>query len=299
MKAVLDIGVLGVTVLMMLTVGMELEGRHFREVVRHKWEVTLALAGQAILLPLVGLVVIGLLTLPPHLSAGILLLTACPIGDIANFYTLLARANVALSVTLNTLSCLLSIVAMAVAFKLYAHVQGHQFLFAIPTPALVGKLTLMVVLPVLAGMGVRHACPGFVQRHAGALRTLCVAGIGFLLLYVLVNQRERLAEDWQQTAVAGVLVMVLAMLAGLGLSRILRMPGSDQMTAGLVFATRNVALASAIAITLLNRVEYAVFAAVYFLTEVPLLLGIVATYRCWGSNSAQPVLRLGSRRGNT
>jgi ACR3 family arsenite efflux pump ArsB len=53
------------------------------------------------------------------------------------------------------------------------------------------------------------------------------------------------------------------------------------VTVGIVFAVRNVALALAIAITLLDRVEYAVFAAVYFLTEVPLLLGMVAGYRRW------------------
>jgi ACR3 family arsenite efflux pump ArsB len=35
----------------------------------------------------------------------------------------------------------------------------------------------------------------------------------------------------------------------------------------------------AIAVTILNRIEYAVFAVVYFLTEVPLLLGAVAVYR--------------------
>jgi predicted Na+-dependent transporter len=40
-----------------------------------------------------------IIALPPHLSAVIPLLTACPVGDIANFYALLARANVALSVT--------------------------------------------------------------------------------------------------------------------------------------------------------------------------------------------------------
>ena len=48
------------------------------------------------------------------------------------------------------------------------------------------------------------------------------------------------------------------------------------MTVGIGFAVRNVALASAVAITLLNHVEYAWFAVVYFLTEVPLLLGVVA-----------------------
>ena len=52
------------------------------------------------------------------------------------------------------------------------------------------------------------------------------------------------------------------------------------MTVEIGFAVRNVALASAVAITLLNHVEYAVFAVVYLLTEVPLLFGVVAVFRC-------------------
>ena len=50
---------------------------------------------------------------------------------------------------------------------------------------------------------------------------------------------------------------------------------------------RNVSLAMAIAVTLLNRVEYAVFAVVYFLTEVPLLLAFVAAARCRQGAQAQ------------
>ena len=38
----------------------------------------------------------------------------------------------------------------------------------------------------------------------------------------------------------------------------------------------------AIAITLLNRIEYAVFAAVYFLSEVPLLLAPWPSIGCGG-----------------
>jgi hypothetical protein len=48
---------------------------------------------------------------------------------------------------------------------------------------------------------------------------------------------------------------------------------------------------AAIAITLLNRIEYAGFAVVYFLTEVPLLLGLVAVYRArWAPAEQLPEL---------
>jgi len=71
----------------------------------------------------------------------------------------------------------------------------------------------------------------------------------------------------------------LGELTGCVFGRLLRLSKGDGITVGIGFAVRNVALTMAIAVTILNRIEYAVFAVVYFLTEVPLLLGAVAVYR--------------------
>jgi hypothetical protein len=49
----------------------------------------------------------------------------------------------------------------------------------------------------------------------------------------------------------------------------------------LSFAVRNVAFAAMIAITMMNRMEYAVFSTVYFLLEVALVFVAVAMFRCW------------------
>jgi hypothetical protein len=51
----------------------------------------------------------------------------------------------------------------------------------------------------------------------------------------------------------------------------------------IVFAVRNVALATAIAVTILNRIEFAEVALVYFLAEVPLLLAAAGAHRRWWS----------------
>jgi BASS family bile acid:Na+ symporter len=286
MKAILDIGVLIVTILIMTAVGMGLEKRHFSEVARRKGMLLLTLVAQTVVLPLLGLALVRVMALPPHLSAGILLLAACPVGDLANFFTLLARANVALSVTLNTLSCLLSVVTMAAVFGAYGYLTGERFPFAVPPPALVAKMTVMVVLPIVAGMGVRRFRPAFVERYAKTLQTIGICGVAFLVAYVLTTRRDQLTEGWQQTAVAGAAFMTTAMLSGLAFGGILKLTAGDGVTVGISFAVRNVALALAIAVTLLNRTEYAVFAVVYFLTEVPLLLGAAAAYRRWWGRDA-------------
>lgn len=278
MKAILDIGVLCIIVLMMGTVGMELEGRHFRAVAQRKGALLLTVAAQTLILPALGFGLAHVMALPPHISAGILLIAACPVGDIANFYTLLARTNVALSVSVNALSILLSAATMAVVFEVY-HLLGGHFVFAVPTPTLFLRLTLMLALPLLVGMAIRRVWPGFVERHGNTARRIVLAGITCLLAYIMVTQHKRLAAEWQQTAVAAAVFMAFALLAGLAFGRLLRLSKGDGITVGIGFAVRNVALTMAIAVTILNRIEYAVFAVVYFLTEVPLLLGAVAVYR--------------------
>jgi BASS family bile acid:Na+ symporter len=280
-KTLVNLGIFGVTVIMMVAVGMELQTTEFRETARRKGTLVLTLAAQAVALPLLGFALTHVMALPAHLRAGILLLAACPVGDVANFYALLARANVALSVTLNILSCLLSVVTMAAVFEAYDHLLGERFVFAVPTPSLILRLTLMVALPVLIGMGIRRFRPHWVERHARLVRNAGLGGLAFLMIYVMVTQQERLAADWQQTVLAGALFMALVLLVGWAFAWMLRLTPSDSATVSITFAVRNVALAAAIAITLINRIEYAVFATVYLLTEVPLLLGVAGIYRRW------------------
>ncbi len=190
---------------------------------------------------------------------------------------------------MNTLSILFSVVTMAGIFEAYGHLLGEPFVFAVPTPTLLRRLLLMLVLPVLAGSSLRRIAPRFAQTHAKSVHGASIAGIAFLLVYVMVTQRTRLATEWQQTALVAAGFMGLALLAGLAFGRLLRLSKEDSVTVGIGFAVRNVALASAVAITLLNRIEYAVFAVVYFLTEVPLLLGVVTWYRLWWAPAVQRV----------
>ena len=89
----------------------------------------------------------------------------------------------------------------------------------------------------------------------------------------------------------GVLAVTLILMVPVGMeletrefrqvAPLFRLHAIDSITVCIVFWVRNVALAGAIAVTLLNRLDFAVVAVVYFLIEVPLLLGLVGAYRRW------------------
>jgi ACR3 family arsenite efflux pump ArsB len=101
----------------------------------------------------------------------------------------------------------------------------------------------------------------------------------FSFYSLIINQAEQLSAEWQQIAFASAALILASQLTGLDVSRLARLSASDAFTIGTAFAARNAGLAMVITITLLNRIEFAAFATVYFLTEVPLLLGAVAIYR--------------------
>jgi BASS family bile acid:Na+ symporter len=277
MKTVLDIGVLLVTLLMMVAVGLELEWRDFREVTHRTGTLVGTLLLPVVLLPALGFAIARVLALPSHVRAGILLLAACPVGDIANLYTLLARGNLVLSVAANTLSCLLSVATMPVVFALYDRLLGEHF--AVPAPALILRLTAMIAVPVASGMAVRRWKPTWAVRYRTTVHNLCLAGIAFLVVYVLVNRWAQVAAEWRQTALAGVSFVGAALAVGLAVARLLRLDANDRIAVGIAFAVRHVALTTAIAVTLLNRIELAVFSVVYFLAEVPVLLSVAAMHR--------------------
>lgn len=83
---VLNLLVLAVNLLLMVSVGLSLEPRHFLALKQIKFRVLALLSAQTLLLPAIGLLVVSVLPLSAPVKAGLLLLAACPIGDIANFY---------------------------------------------------------------------------------------------------------------------------------------------------------------------------------------------------------------------
>lgn len=137
---------------------------------------------------------------------------------------------------------------------------------------LAGPLLLLLVLPVLTGMAVRHRWPALTRWHGRALLGLSVAALAALLAFVIVQEAEHFANALADTAGVSVLFTALAFGAGWSAAWAGRAEPSGGFMVGLVFVVRNVALATAIAVTALGRVEFAVLATAYFLPQVPVLL---------------------------
>ena len=283
MKTLLDIAIVILTVSMMFSVGLELEARHFRDLAHHKTAFLGALIGQMIVLPAIGIFVVRTIPLPESLQMGILLLAACPVGDVANFYTLLARGDPALSVAVNSASSLLSCLSMPVVFGIYSRATGTVFPFSVPFLTLVGRLIVLVGIPIVGGMGLRALRSGMADKISQKLRIACVVGVLVICTMVIGGRYEQLMLDWKAVFFASLFLIVVAMAVGYAIGQAFRLRRSEVITLAILLPVRNVGLAVTIAVTLMDRLEYVVLATVYFLTEAVVLLGCVVLFRyLWG-----------------
>jgi BASS family bile acid:Na+ symporter len=104
------------------------------------------------LLPVLGWLLVRCLNLQPVFAQGVLLVVACPSVGLANVYTYLARANVALYVIPTAMSCLAAVLTAPLALAALQAPMGESTVICQPFVVLAGQLFLLLVLPVLAGL---------------------------------------------------------------------------------------------------------------------------------------------------
>ena len=277
--------------LLMLTVGLELTPGDLRRVVLYPKAVLVATLGQLLLLPAIAAALIWALRPEPTVAAGMILLAASPGGALSNVYTYLARANLALSVTLTALSTLLALVSMPLltAAGIALFLDRHD---AIPAPVgrMVGQLALLLLLPLGLGMGLRHGWSALVHHGRRWLRRLSLLGLAVLVGAILYAERADLASGLGPMVTAALVFSVTAMLTGWVLGWLVGLNRQDRFTLLLEFGVRNLALVALIGITVFGRVEMVLFATLFLVVEMPIVLLLAGLHgrRAGPTDTAEP-----------
>ncbi|WP_311765300.1 bile acid:sodium symporter family protein [Streptomyces zingiberis] len=191
----------------MFGMGLTLTPPDLRGVARRPWVLLLGLSAQYLIMPGLGWLIAHALGLPPALAAGLVLVGCAPGGTASNVVTYLARGDVALSVSVTSVSTLLSpLVTPPLALLL-----AGEFL-PVDAGSMVTDILRTVLLPVLAGLAVRLLAGRRVERALGVLPWLSVAAIGVIVAVVVAGSADAIG------AAAGTVVLAVILHNGLGLA---------------------------------------------------------------------------------
>ncbi len=280
MDPVADVVIPAVTFLLMFVVGHGLTLTQLGRSATDLRAVATATLGQLILLPALATIIVLVMKPPPSVTAGLVLVAASPGGTLSNFFSHLARANTALSVTLTAISCLVCIVTMpALVTAGFFFWLGDQPDFEVPTRLIAMQLLVLVGVPVFAGMAVRRWRPERAAARNRLLHRLSLATLVVLVAYVVADRLPSIVADLRILVVVAVVFTVLGMVGGAALAWVTGRPAADRLTYLIEFPCRNLALAMVVAVTALGRPDFLGFAAVLLLVQSLALLGLIAFLR--------------------
>lgn len=258
---------------LMTIVGLELTRADFRRVLAAPRAVIGGTLAQLALLPLMTWGVVALLDVPPVFGAGAVLVAASPGAGISNIFTVLARANTALSVTLTAVASVLSVVTLpafaAIGMRFFL---GEGVDVDVPVGTLIVQLTLVLLLPISLGMWLRNRWPEFAVAHARQLQRGALLAIALIIgVAIAFGEGEELSfEDARAGLLAGAVWTLSAMLIGYAVAAALRLPAADRFTFLIEFSARNIAVATIVAMSGLGRLDLTLFSGAYMAVGYPL-----------------------------
>ncbi|WP_018118644.1 bile acid:sodium symporter family protein [Corynebacterium mastitidis] len=228
--------------LVMFGMGLSLRPGDFRPVLARPLPVLLGVAAQYVIMPAAAVAVVRLLRLPPEIAVGVILVGCAPGGTSSNVVCLLARADVALSVTMTSVSTLL---APLLTPALTLWLAGRYM--PLSAGEMAASIVQMVLVPVVGGLLVRRWCGGLVARLLPALPWFSVAAIALIVAIVVSGSRDRLAEAGALVMAAVVLHNALGYALGYAVARATRQPVPVRRTVSIEVGMQNSGLAAGLA----------------------------------------------------
>lgn len=266
--------------IIMMGMGLSLTLADFRRIFTNRKPVLLGLVNQIIFLPLVALALVALFQPPAFIAVGMILLAACPGGSSSNLVALLARGDLALSVSLTAVNSVITIVTIPFWVDYaYSAFLSETAQMSSPTADIFKTLIVVLAIPLSIGMLIRNRLPEFAYRMERPVRIASSVFLTVVILGLVAKEFDLLQQYLPQTIAIVLALNVITMSMGYLLSRGIRLNTKQALTIAIESGIQNGTLTISLAVITLNQPDFAIVAAIYSLvmyalSTVPIFFGI-------------------------
>jgi bile acid:Na+ symporter, BASS family len=260
----------------MLGMGLSLKSDDFLRIAKYPKAVAVGLVSQIILLPAIGFIVTKILPMPPAIAVGLTIVALCPGGVSSNMLTYLAGGDVALSVTLTVFSSIITIFTIPIFANLaLTHFLDKSAAISLPIGATMAQIFLITIVPIAIGMLINYRLPDIARRLEKYTNRISLGFLALIIILLIVKEWNRLPGFIVRAGIGVVLLNVLSMSAGLGISKLLKLNLPQQICVAIEVGIQNGTLAIAITAGILKNADMAIPAAIYSLFMYVTGLGII------------------------
>ncbi len=221
-----------VLAVVMFSIAIDLTPSDFRRLLYTPRALLTGLASQFLLLPALTFLLVLATQPQPSIALGLMLVAACPGGNISNFITHRAGGNAALSVSMTAFATVGAIVMtpLNVAFwgGLYAPTRQILQTTKIDPVSVAITVGFMLVLPLILGVTLKAVKPALAARLRGPLQTLSMVIFLAFIVLALANNWDLFKRFASSVAMLVVLHNALALTGGYGLATLTRLSPYDR-----------------------------------------------------------------------
>ncbi|HAN17077.1 MAG: symporter [Bacteroidetes bacterium GWC2_33_15] len=231
----------------MFGVALEIDLESFKKIINKPKSAIVGVISQFFLLPIVTFLFVTILQPSPAVALGMILVAACPGGNISNFVSSLGKGNIALSVSLTAIATLAAIFMTPFNFafwgKLYA--KSHPLLRPIEIDPIQMFQTVFILLgiPLIFGMIFSRKFPETTKK---ILKPIKIFSILIFMGFVVVALASNFSYFLRYIHLIVIIVFIqngLGLLSGYYFSKVLKLPEIDQRTISIETGIQNSGLA--------------------------------------------------------
>lgn len=251
----------------MLGMGLGLKPTDFKRVITSPKASITGLLLQLLFLPALALIIIAVLPLSPIAAAGLFLVSLCPGGATSNLFSLIARGDVALSVTLTGIVSLLSPVLLPVAFIAFLSLTGDATAaFSVPLTTAIKQLAVVTLLPICIGMSIGHFAPAWSASAQPLVKKVSTVAMILIVFALMATNLPVMKNMLGVNAAAVLLLSCISMTIAFVIAGLLKVNEQSQRTIAIEVGVQNAGTAMMVALAILHKPE---------LAAVPLMYGLL------------------------
>ena len=262
--------------IIMFGLGLGLTVADFKRVISIPRDFIVGFFGQVIILPIIAFILIHIISMPPEIALGVMVIAAAPGGVTSNILTKFANGDVALSVTLTAVVSLLSVITVPLIVYNSASFLGFEITKEISMINIAVKMFFVVTVPVIFGMIVRSLMTDFIVSKTLLVQRLSVILFLIVFISIWVEEWDRIISFITRAGLVAFILNITMIFIGYYMAKFLASGIEQRKCISLECGLQNGTLAVFVATQLWDDIVFmvptAAYALIMFVTSIIFVL---------------------------
>jgi len=262
--------------IIMFGLGLGLTLTDFKRVIIIPRDFIIGFLGQVIILPIIAFILIHIISMPPEIALGVMIIAAAPGGVTSNILTKFANGDVALSVTLTAVVSLISVITVPLIVYNSASFLGFEITKEISMINIAAKMFFVVTVPVIFGMIVRSLMTDFIISKTLLIQRLSVILFLVVFISIWVEEWDRIVSFITRAGLVAFILNMTMIFIGYYMAKFLASGLEQRKCISLECGLQNGTLAVFVATQLWDDIVFmvptAAYALIMFVTSIIFVL---------------------------